>query len=109
MTERTPFEIGALRAHALRATQPVAARRSGQGRQRDGFANNSANVNQRFRSRLVELAKCMNEGGLKGRKLLLVGHADPRGEEDYNLALGGRRAGSVHDALSALGVSPAWT
>jgi len=69
------------------------------------FAYNSANVNQRFRSSLVELAKCMNDGGLKGRKLLLVGHADPRGEEDYNLALGGRRAGSVHDALGALGVS----
>jgi len=69
------------------------------------FAYNSANVNQRFRSSLVELAKCMNDGALKGRKLLLVGHADPRGEEDYNLALGGRRAGSVHDALSALGVS----
>jgi peptidoglycan-associated lipoprotein len=25
----------------------------------------------------------------------LVGHADPRGSEDYNLALGGRRADNV--------------
>ena len=58
-----------------------------------------------FRESLVGLARCMNEGGLKGRNLLLVGHADPRGEDDYNLALGGRRAGAVQDALTSLRVA----
>jgi peptidoglycan-associated lipoprotein len=29
-----------------------------------------------------------------------VGHADPRGDEEYNLALGGRRADAVADALA---------
>lgn len=29
----------------------------------------------------------------------------PRGEEDYNLALGGRRANSVRDAMRELGVA----
>ena len=71
------------------------------------FGYNSANVQTHFRSSLVELAKCMNEGGLKGRNLLLIGHADPRGEDDYNLALGGRRADSVQVALGKLGVSDA--
>jgi peptidoglycan-associated lipoprotein len=46
----------------------------------------------------------MNDGALKGRSLLMVGHADPRGEEDYNMALGGRRAESVRGAMESLGV-----
>lgn len=36
--------------------------------------------------------------------LLLEGHCDERGTDEYNLALGERRARAVADALSALGV-----
>ena len=68
------------------------------------FSYDSANVKQEFRNTLVALADCMKEGGLEGKDLLLVGHADPRGEEDYNMALGGRRAESVRTALHSLGV-----
>lgn len=68
------------------------------------FSYDSAQVKQQFRNTLVALADCMKEGGIKGRDLLLVGHADPRGEEDYNMALGGRRAESVRGALHSLGV-----
>jgi peptidoglycan-associated lipoprotein len=68
------------------------------------FSYDSAKVKQDFRNTLVALADCMKEGGLKGKELLLVGHADPRGEEDYNMALGGRRAESVRGALDSLGV-----
>lgn len=68
------------------------------------FGYNSAEVKTAFRNTLVALADCMNAGGLKGRDLLLVGHADPRGEDDYNMALGGRRAESVRGALKSLGV-----
>ncbi len=68
------------------------------------FGYNSAQVKTAFRNTLVALADCMKNGGLKGKELLLVGHADPRGEEDYNMALGGRRAESVRNVLNSLGV-----
>lgn len=38
--------------------------------------------------------------------LLLEGHADERGSIEYNLALGGRRAESVREFLTGLGISP---
>ena len=38
-------------------------------------------------------------------KLLISGHCDERGSEDYNLALGDGRADSVRDQLERLGVS----
>jgi len=68
------------------------------------FAYDSARVKDEFRETLVALAQCMNVGALQGRSLLMVGHADPRGEEDYNMALGGRRAESVRNAMQSLGV-----
>jgi peptidoglycan-associated lipoprotein len=39
------------------------------------------------------------------RGVTLVGHTDPRGTEEYNLALSDRRAQSVKDRLSKLGVT----
>lgn len=53
---------------------------------------------------LEQIAKCVTTGPLAGRALLLVGRADPRGDQEYNLALGGRRASSVGFYLSTLGV-----
>jgi len=69
------------------------------------FRYNSSQVKTGFRDTLVALADCLKNGNLKDKKLLLVGHADPRGTDDYNLALGGRRAGSVQSALVELKVS----
>lgn len=43
----------------------------------------------------------------KGYKVILQGHADERGSREYNLALGQRRAESVRQALSLLGVADA--
>jgi peptidoglycan-associated lipoprotein len=57
------------------------------------------------RNVLAQIAKCVTTGPLKGRKLSLVGRADPRGETEYNMVLGEHRAGAVHDYLSMLGVS----
>jgi peptidoglycan-associated lipoprotein len=34
----------------------------------------------------------------------LVGHADPRGEEEYNMVLGGRRADNVQHFLVSVGL-----
>lgn len=71
------------------------------------FAFDSAAVKTKYEQALAGLANCMREGKLKDRDVLLVGHADPRGEEDYNLALGGRRAHAVKSALAALGAEEA--
>jgi peptidoglycan-associated lipoprotein len=40
-------------------------------------------------------------------KLVLEGHCDERGTDEYNLALGQRRADAVKNYLADLGVSPA--
>lgn len=54
---------------------------------------------------LDTIATCFKTGPLAGKKLRLVGHADPRGEFDYNLALGQRRASSVRSYVEARGLS----
>jgi peptidoglycan-associated lipoprotein len=56
------------------------------------------------RAILDQLATCMISGALKGKGVDLVGRADPRGTEEYNLGLGSRRARSVSSYLVRLGV-----
>jgi peptidoglycan-associated lipoprotein len=56
------------------------------------------------RAVLDQLATCILTGALKGKNLSLVGRADPRGTEEYNLGLGSRRASSVSSYLVRLGV-----
>lgn len=53
---------------------------------------------------LSQIARCLTTGPLKGRGVRLVGRADPRGEPEYNMGLGGHRADSVRTYLSQLGV-----
>ena len=50
---------------------------------------------------LARDADCLKQ---VGRVAQLVGHADPRGTQEYNLALSERRAQSVRDHLGRLGV-----
>src|SRR5262245_57608461 len=47
------------------------------------FAFDSANIRPQDQSVLTKLATCFTTGPLKGREMRLVGHADPRGEDDY--------------------------
>ena len=56
------------------------------------------------RAVLDQLATCLMTGALKGKEVSLVGRADPRGTEEYNLGLGSQRAGSVSTYLTRLGV-----
>ncbi len=56
------------------------------------------------RAVLDQLATCLTTGPLKGKALALIGRADPRGTEEYNLGLGSRRAESVSAYLNRLGV-----
>lgn len=59
------------------------------------FAFDSAYVRPNDRQTIDKLSNCFLSGPMKGRQMHLVGHADPRGEDSYNLALGGSRADSV--------------
>lgn len=59
------------------------------------FEFDSANLGGQAREALDILAKCFIDGAAKDRDLRLVGHADPRGDEEYNMGLGQRRASSV--------------
>jgi len=69
------------------------------------FAYDSANVRQQDRGVFKKLADCFSTGPLKGRELRLVGHADPRGDDEYNMVLGGRRADNVKSAITGQGLS----
>lgn len=71
------------------------------------FAYDSANVRQQDKVVLAKLASCFTTGPLKGREMRLVGHADNRGEEDYNMLLGQRRADNVKAAVVAAGMTAA--
>jgi len=68
------------------------------------FDFDSASVRPEARRVLDTIAQCFTSGPLEGKAMRLVGHADPRGEVDYNFALGQRRAGSVGEYLKAKGV-----
>lgn len=56
------------------------------------------------RAVLDQLASCLTTGAAKGKSVSLIGRADPRGTEEYNLGLGSRRARTVSQYLSRLGV-----
>ena len=53
---------------------------------------------------LGEIGTCVTTGPLQGRLLVLIGHADPRGTDAYNMALGMRRANGVARFLEQSGI-----
>lgn len=65
-----------------------------------GFDDDSLNTSAR--DTLSSNLACAKDKGVK--KMQLTGHCDPRGTEEYNLALGDRRAKSVRDYLISLGL-----
>jgi peptidoglycan-associated lipoprotein len=71
------------------------------------FAYESAELTDVSKATLERLAKCITGGTLKGRKVLLTGHCDARGEYEFNMGLGAHRAEAVKDALTRLGVAAA--
>jgi peptidoglycan-associated lipoprotein len=56
------------------------------------------------RTVLEQIAACLTSGALKGKAVALIGRADPRGTEEYNLGLGSRRSHNVSQFLGRLGV-----
>jgi peptidoglycan-associated lipoprotein len=69
------------------------------------FAFDSSRITDFDLAALDEVAECFARGPMAGRKLQLVGHADPRGATAYNLTLGQSRADAVTLYLIAAGVS----
>ncbi len=68
------------------------------------FGYNEAELTTEDRNVLQQVADCLVKGPLKGRNVKLIGRADPRGTDEYNLGLGTRRAESVRTYLQRLGV-----
>lgn len=69
------------------------------------FAFDSVAIGLEAGAALDALAHCFTKGALAGRGLTLIGHTDSRGETEYNLGLGQRRAGSVADYLASRGMA----
>jgi len=68
------------------------------------FDVDRAQVKDGFKSELAELAVILNK--YEDTNILLQGHTDSTGPEDYNLELSRRRAQSVDDYLTTQAVSP---
>jgi len=69
------------------------------------FEYDKDELTQDDRTVLDQLATCLMTGALKGKSVLMIGRADPRGTEEYNLGLGSRRSHSVSQYLVRLGVA----
>ncbi|HVZ30800.1 MAG TPA: OmpA family protein [Polyangiaceae bacterium] len=69
------------------------------------FSFDSAKVQRGDQPVLNKLVLCFTTGKLSGRTMRLVGHADPRGEAEYNMVLGGKRADNVKLYLTSQGLS----
>ncbi|HEY0790631.1 MAG TPA: OmpA family protein [Chthoniobacterales bacterium] len=68
------------------------------------FGFDRAEVSPNERPKVQEIASFMRR---ENRNVILAGFTDERGTEEYNRALGERRAQAVRSALSQEGVSPA--
>jgi peptidoglycan-associated lipoprotein len=69
------------------------------------FAFDSARLETADYPVLQKIVACFTSGPRAGRQLRLVGHADPRGDEEYNLLLGGSRADGVKGFLVERGLA----
>ncbi len=69
------------------------------------FEFDKYDVKSDYKSELKSIAEWMAKNS--GAKLSIEGHCDDRGTNEYNLALGDRRAKAVKDYLVSLGVPAA--
>ncbi|MGB8225060.1 MAG: OmpA family protein [Polyangiales bacterium] len=68
------------------------------------FAFDSSELDSSARSAIQSAVECYRDQNPNVR-LLLTGACDPRGTEEYNIALGERRAKSVRSYMSSLGMN----
>jgi len=95
--------VGLSVSNAIAKACGIAARADGKS-VAPSFEYDSAALAEEDRTLLAQVAKCLTEGALKGRKVNLVGRADARGEPEYNMTLGGSRADTVKRYMVDLGV-----
>lgn len=69
------------------------------------FDYDQAQLRPRGMGILNGVALCLREGPMKSESITVVGHADPRGSEDYNQQLGRKRAESARDYLAQQGLT----
>ena len=70
------------------------------------FDFDSSALKPQAKEALDALTACFKDGPAKDKNLSFVGHADPRGTDEYNMALGQRRAASVSGYLEQGGIGP---
>ncbi len=68
------------------------------------FDFDSTSLSSADREVLQLVAKCLTDGPLRGTNVQLVGRADNRGEQEYNMGLGGSRATAAKQYLTSLGI-----
>jgi peptidoglycan-associated lipoprotein len=68
------------------------------------FDYESPDLRPESRAMLERLAGCLTKGTLQKARVLLTGHCDARGEEEFNMSLGDNRAEGVKVFLVGLGV-----
>lgn len=68
------------------------------------FAFDSAKIRAEDAAPLDLVARCFATGPLAGQELKLVGHADPRGESEYNFVIGQSRADAVAGYVATRGL-----
>ncbi|HUO81448.1 MAG TPA: OmpA family protein [Gammaproteobacteria bacterium] len=66
------------------------------------FEFNSARADARTAQNIKKLAEALADKRLAGSGFAFVGHADVRGEADYNLVLSRKRADAIYDAVVEL-------
>lgn len=71
------------------------------------FPFDSARLEKQDIAPLNTLTVCFTTGALKGHAMKLVGHADPRGANEYNMTLGQSRADGVETYLEKKGLQKA--
>ncbi len=70
------------------------------------FGFNAFTVEGEAGTVLEKNAECIKQAP-EGRTLFLNGHTDPRGTEEYNVALSEKRANAAADFIARLGIDPA--
>jgi outer membrane protein OmpA-like peptidoglycan-associated protein len=70
------------------------------------FETNSAALTAKAREQLQNFGAALNSPDIKTMRVLLEGHADARGSDEYNKVLSEKRAKAVQDYLAAQNVDP---
>lgn len=69
------------------------------------FRYDEAELTPQAKQKLSDVAACLTSGPARGQSIVLVGYADPRGSDTYNLNLSQSRASTVRAFLEDQGVA----